>query len=468
MRKKSLIFLAAAAMLAACTKEPASPDPENGTPGNTEIYKIMSENYLYNEGFPPSGIDYSKSNDEFFNSLLSASPQNNDGKHPGKDGSSYFYSYMEHTTKTRSAVPESSYGMGYVLYKFNSGAGTTYMARVLYVIPNSAVQRAGIKRGEWISEINGIKVTENNINALKGGGAATLTVCICEPDPAGRLAIQSKRTVQVAAAVALEISPVYNVSIITSQRGDKVGYFHYLEFRTGPASEDYDPTNGTYVNAMRDAFTLFKSNRITDLVVDLRYNPGGYVECCRLLSSMIADRNALGKLFLTARHNSSKSPEEYRFMTIGDVPQNLSLGRVYVLVSDLTASASELLISTLQPYMNVRVIGVTTEGKNVGSNAYSIPKYQLELHPITFQSYNARGESDNYKNGFQPDITADDLDDLRSMKELGDPEELLLKIALGEIAGTAPVSAFSKGGAQRDFKVVGYGTTESIRGMILK
>jgi len=158
---------------------------------------------------------------------------------------------------------------------------------------------------------------------------------------------------------------------------------------------------------------------------------------------MLAPTSALGKLFCTAKFNDkqAQSSETYTFNSnlIGS-GANLNLANLYVLVSGNTASASELLINGLKPFMNVKLIGTTTEGKNLGSVAYDIENWTI--HPIVCKFYNSLNSSD-YASGFTPDVTVDETKSYIAYKELGDENELLLKQALALINGASITKAAS-------------------------
>jgi len=179
-------------------------------------------------------------------------------------------------------------------------------------------------------------------------------------------------------------------------------------------------------------------------VLDLRYNPGGYISCCQLLSSLIAGESRLGESFCYYRYNTGQETE-LKFLGRNEVGgATVDLQRLYVLTGPWTASASELLISALKPYMPLRLIGTRTEGKNVGSYEIRSDTYALTLHPITLQLLNKEHWTD-YAAGFMPDIYLNDDANQDQMRELGDPEEYLLSQALAEIVGSE--SAASKAAA---------------------
>jgi carboxyl-terminal processing protease len=102
---------------------------------------------------------------------------------------------------------------------------------------------------------------------------------------------------------------------------------------------------------------------------------------------------------------------------------NLNLSRVFVIVTGGSASASELLINNLKPYMDVKLVGDTTYGKPVGF--FPIPIYDYAIYPISFKTVNSVGTADYYT-GFVPDkLTPDGVD-----KDWGDVLEPSLASAL--------------------------------------
>jgi C-terminal processing protease CtpA/Prc len=120
---------------------------------------------------------------------------------------------------------------------------------------------------------------------------------------------------------------------------------------------------------------------------------------------------------------------------------NVNMSRVYFIVSDESASASEMVIVGMRGLdVDATVVGLTTEGKNVGMEVITkyIDGYNYEFSPVTFQIFNAKNES-NYSAGIRADYEVDEWEDLRSdgWKPLGDPEEVMLNMALNLITGNA-------------------------------
>lgn len=195
----------------------------------------------------------------------------------------------------------------------------------------------------------------------------------------------------------------------------------------------------------------FFNDHITDLILDLRYNGGGLISTCQYLCSSIVPEEAYGKLMQYLRYNDIVTRErqmagedsEYSFKfkrpsdgkpTIGNQLYGLRLKRLFVLVSNRSASASESTIICLRPYMEVVTIGERTVGKGVGMETFSNKKCKYKLVPITFQYYNSIGESVPL-DGIEPDIPVE-VEPNTNYENIGNVEEPLLKIALKQIQMT--------------------------------
>lgn len=429
---------------AACTKD--SPDP-GGEPGgapdthadakaNRWIFENMAADYLYNaKAKAMTAPDYNQASEDFFQSLLSSDPNDNDGKHPATNGLDYFYSYLERLTDTRlTAGPTSTYGFEYVLYRYTyeKDGPLYYDARVLYVIKGSVAEKAGIVRGDWITKIGTDDISDKNRSLLDNGGAVQLSAYKLRGSSTN-YQYYDERVVNLEASTTIDISPVF-LDTIYAKGVNKIGYLVYHSFDYG--------LNNKYDTELRGAFARFKSGGVTHLIVDLRYNGGGYISCCQLLTSMILPQGNLGSILGKYKVNAeltakNKYQDPIKFLAADKVSgAQLNLSKLYVLTSSATASSSELLINSLRPYMQVTIIGGQTEGKNVGSVAYTNKTYSMEFHPIMCQFFNANNQSD-YKNGFAPDIPADDFGMSTQaeleMKPLGEDNEYLLSTAIEAI-----------------------------------
>lgn len=216
----------------------------------------------------------------------------------------------------------------------------------------------------------------------------------------------------------------------------RIGYLCYSEY--GDVGDLYAPLD------------CFKAADVTDLVLDLRYNPGGYVSTCKYLCNCIVPAAGYGAIFQQCAYNdvlteyylqkngSGRSisyyeyPSSTDYETLGKGVVGLQLRRLFVLTSSRTASASEATIVCLRPYIEVVVIGDTTVGKGVGSWTISSHKYRYAIQPITMRYYNAIDES-TPDTGIVPDYYIPD-GYTTPKRSLGDVEEPLLRQALSLIA----------------------------------
>lgn len=198
---------------------------------------------------------------------------------------------------------------------------------------------------------------------------------------------------------SFDLNESVSVDTVFICKEHRIGYFRYDGFE---AEAD-----------ITDIIFRLKVQDISDLIIDLRNNPGGLVKTAVHLASFIS-RNTLGKQFCRLRYNkniSEKMLQEtgsrysyYYFLDdFNHTNCNLNLTRIFFIVNYYSASSSELIINCLKPYIEVVTIGETTRGKDVGMYCISNPEYKYALEPITFRSYNALGDSVP-KTGIIPDI----------------------------------------------------------------
>ena len=188
---------------------------------------------------------------------------------------------------------------------------------------------------------------------------------------------------------------------------------------------------------IRSFAVRMKNAKIDEMILDLRYNPGGYVSTCNELASFFVPTEHLGKLYQQQYYNkiiTKEKAEEYHNNGVDSVylksgswyeRWGLNLKRLIVLSTQNTASASESLVVGLRPYMSVIVIGTQTCGKDVGSYTIVDNNYKYLLQPITFKYYNSKMES-TPEEGLIPDVI---IEDDKKIKR-GNVNEALLKAAL--------------------------------------
>ncbi len=320
------------------------------------------------------------------------------------------------------------------------GSSDNLFGFVRYVMKDSPAEKAGIKRGDIFIKVDDQTITVSNYQSLLFSkdqykySFANVVNNKLSPN---------NRSLTVT-AIQMQENPILKDTVL-SVNGSNVGYLVYNQFNS-----DFDLQ-------LNDVFKKFKDAAISKLILDLRYDGGGDVESAIYLASMIhsTDKN---KIFLKSQYN--KGLQDYfvqhygasslldyftdkiaKTSTSPETPINsLGLSVLYVITSDNTASASELLINGLKPYMQVKMIGIETTGKYVGSttlrdmDSKGVVNTQdpWTMQPIVVKIANSQGVTD-YVNGLSPDIRAEE--DPGLMLPFGDPNETLLQAALNDIKG---------------------------------
>ncbi|MFJ1329307.1 S41 family peptidase [Capnocytophaga canimorsus] len=341
-----------------------------------------------------------------------------------------------------------SSGMNFGLTTYGSSDGVLGFVR--YILPNSDAQAQGIERGDIFIGIDEQPLNLNNYRALLFNDKPSMSFevyriesQIIENKPVNRIVPTGK--VVTLNKTEIKENPIHKHQVITLANGEKVGYLMYNQFVGS------DEAN----QALNNVFGLFKNENIQHFVLDLRYNGGGSVQTATYLASMITGQFS-GKVFAKERWNKKlqKAMEERRstdnLFTDKIVLNNnhsesingLNLNKIYIITSNGTASASELIINGLKPHIKVIQVGDITVGKNQGSvTLYDIidkqgtrnPKHKWAMQPLVLKIENSLGQGD-YTSGITPDISIEE--DLSKMGQLGQSSDPLLKKVLDNITGT--------------------------------
>lgn len=413
--------------LLACEKEELH-TPATDNEVNQWIERTLRDHYLWYDDMPAEGtVDRGSAPEEFFLSLLS----DQDGKEQAEGH--HFFSTLQRAA-TKSITDENdSYGFDFAIGTLQDNDGTHKIALVLYVLKDSPAERAGLRRGDWIVGVNGSYGTLQDYDQLRSGGSATFQ--LAESVEGSATSLRLGREIAIEPSTVVEDIPILKDSIY--QVGTRrVGYLMYNHFELGPDENDLDDTR--YQQQLEELFARFKQAGVNEFVLDLRYNNGGQLSCAQLLCTLLAPASALGQTLGYVEYNSRFNPRQATLSldeSIIGSGANLNLGTLYILTSAQTASASEMLINCLKPYMNVILIGGTTEGKNVGSMSFTNQELGVRMQPIVCKLYNALAESD-YENGFTADIPMDENTDAARFLPFGNEDEQLLHTALSVIDGT--------------------------------
>lgn len=337
-----------------------------------------------------------------------------------------------------------SMGFEYGLVRYSTDLVLGY---VQYVVPGTPADNAGIKRGDIFTKIDSQQLNLSNYSSLLFGRDAFE---IGFADIVNNTVIPNSRTVSLI-AVEVHENPIHYTKIF-EQGGKKIGYMVYNAFTS------------SYNNAMNDAFGEFKNAGVQELILDFRYNGGGSILTSTYLASMIYGtytnqiycvtqyndkldeyfRNKYGAEYFNDRFESTIAGQD----GAANVPINsLNLNRVYIITTSGSASASELVINGLKPYIDVVLVGENTHGKYVGSFTIKDyddfgnlnPNHKWALQPITLKIANSLGVSD-YVDGFAPNFYAEE--DIANLLPFGDENEPMLKAALDAIAGVAQFKTY--------------------------
>ena len=442
--RPALFLMASGFLLTSCQEVPevapvtaptTSTSVATGAVTNAEVNDWILENmkfwYYWNDKLPATP-DKSLAPDAFFDSILNKFDATTN---PTGDRFSWIQESAD-DLKASLSGEETTTGMEFKLFRRETNSNDI-VAKVLYVQHNSPAAKAGVKRGDIINAVNGTKMTIDNYSALIFGEGNTKTY--------GFAAIENNKVVdsnvtKSITAVVYQANPVYLDSVYTIG-GKKIGYLVYNQFVPGPNNTP----SAAYDRQLRTVFGAFKAQGISELVLDLRYNPGGYVSSSTVLGSLIGKGISSSKLFYKKEYNKTLTPEYQAYDKKNgsdsfngffyNEANNVggSLQRVYVLTTSGSASASELIINGLRPFMEVVTIGTTTYGKNVGSNTIDDKTGRIKwgLQPITSKTFNALSQSD-YSTGFVPKVEVKEFVNV-AWKPLGDISDALLNQAIAQI-----------------------------------
>jgi carboxyl-terminal processing protease len=324
-------------------------------------------------------------------------------------------------------------GMEFTL-RFKPGSQTDVYGVVNYIIPDSDASAKNLTRGMIFYGINGQSLNANNYRALLAPDSYTLNFATFDNG-----AITPNGQSLLLVKTELTENPVFLTKVIQANN-KKVGYLMYNAF------------TANYDLQLNQAFGTLKNAGVSELILDLRYNGGGSVLTATRLASMItgqfneqlfAKQQWNSKLQTYFEENNPSQLVNNFTNNIGNTAiNNLNLTKVYILTTGGTASASELVINGLKPYVNVIQIGTKTVGKNVGSvTLYDSPSFNKEgvntnhtyaMQPIVIKTINKDGFGD-YQDGIIPtNVQAENPD---NMGVLGNESEPFLNTALGLING---------------------------------
>lgn len=333
------------------------------------------------------------------------------------------YSFLDRTGTLSNKLINGIVGQTQADVKGDFGLQATYTRSgqliVLYTDKNSPAGQQGIQRGWEITAVNG----DSNISYDNGGANTKKVEAALFSSNQVTLAFKAPGGANMGtyslSASSYNINPVLFDTVYTVN-SKKVGYFVFYTYASPFASNGAPTTTKLELDRV---FNKFSDAGIRDLIVDLRYNGGGSVSTAQYLDNAIApaatkDKKMYNYIYndkLSANLSASGLPAGINFAGGG----NLQLNNVFFIVSDNTASASELTLNNLKPYMNVKLVGAKTYGKPVGFISFNIAahdatgtrKYLADLYAINFETRNANNEG-GYFSGIDVDHPALDYVDV--------------------------------------------------------
>jgi C-terminal processing protease CtpA/Prc len=395
------VLLLVVAGVVSCKKETVTPADNSGSTDYTQVdqqfYGLLQDWYLWYDKIPAiNPDDYSDPS-----SLLDAV------RYDSLDKWSYVTTQAEFNQYFNEGV--------FIGYGFRYGLYTDGSIRVVYLYRDSPLRDYGVERGWKMLKINGTTVDQNSdfVSLLGDNKIGVSNEFTFEsPDGKQETFTVAKRQVKINTVLYADTLSVGN---------ELAGHIVFEGF-IGPSVPELD-----------SAFNFFASQHISDLILDLRYNGGGSLGVALYLSSLIAG-NRVGNQVFAKLENNDKHTDQNEIMKLDTLPNLLDINRIFILTSGGTASASEMVVNCLKPYMDVKLIGSTTYGKPVGMYTFTMKGSNLAFVPICFRLLNADDQG-NYFNGIPVDIPA--MDDFA--RGFGDPDEAGLHAALYYIEnGTAP------------------------------
>ncbi|HJD09712.1 MAG TPA: peptidase S41 [Candidatus Phocaeicola caecigallinarum] len=397
----ALCMLASALFLASCGQDRSGEYYALIGP-KTWMYETMQQHYLFYEDLPTEeGLNFFDKPETFLQSVVSSQDQ--------KNGSVFSHIDSVNVSRVQSAYP--TFGLEGSLIRNTNG---DYVVHILYVYPDSPASEVGLKRNDWVVSVNDRALNTSNFESFFQRPSSSCRYRVAtevdgQPDTS---------YVDMPAPRIIEQPSVFTYKTITAGN-KKAFYILYNGFET----DDEE--------SLKAAFNEAAAQSPSDIILDLRYNPGGYVSTAQLLSTILAPQGAMGQPWLTMVFNDKTDPQTQTYTFDASLLQgvtNLNYDHLYVITTSNTASASEIVINTLRPYLGDKLlqVGAATFGKNVAQSLFTNEAYpQLEFWLTTSYTANSENFYDYYTDGLQPDyVSSEDL--TANLGEFGTPADSIL------------------------------------------
>ena len=402
---------------------------------NDFVWKGMNAAYLYKQEIPDLDNDRFNDSEEYASYLNDyTSPENLfESLIYERDNIDKFslivdnYIELEQYLSGVSLSNGLNYGLVYLPNSNNEIFGY-----VRYVNNGSAADLANINRGDIFRSIDNIPLSIDNYSDLLSQEIYTVNFANYFNNDTEDISddiIELNGINIELQKVPLIKNPVHHYSTL-DYSGGKIGYLMYNQFVSN------------YDDYLKTIFSEFKSNSVDELILDLRYNPGGSINSAIVLASLITGQFE-NEIFNTEQWNNDiqnywiNNNPEYLINRFTTFQSSLNLSRVYILTTRSSASASELIINCLKPYINVVQIGTPTYGKYQASvtlydsenfsNQNVNRSHNYALQPLVLKTLNVNGVTDYY-NGINPDYEYEER--AFDMGQVGDLNEPMLNFTL--------------------------------------
>ena len=402
---------------------------------NDFVWKGMNAAYLYKQEIPDLDNDRFNDSEEYASYLNDyTSPENLfESLIYERDNIDKFslivdnYIELEQYLSGVSLSNGLNYGLVYLPNSNNEIFGY-----VRYVNNGSAADLANINRGDIFRSIDNIPLSIDNYSDLLSQEIYTVNFANYFNNDTEDISddIIELNDINIELQkVPLIKNPVHHYSTL-DYSGGKIGYLMYNQFVSN------------YDDYLKTIFSEFKSNSVDELILDLRYNPGGSINSAIILASLITGQFE-NEIFNTEQWNNDiqnywiNNNPEYLINRFTTFQSSLNLSRVFILTTRSSASASELIINCLKPYINVVQIGTPTYGKYQASvtlydsenfsNQNVNRSHNYALQPLVLKTLNVNGVTDYY-NGINPDYEYEER--AFDMGQVGDLNEPMLNFTL--------------------------------------
>lgn len=395
IKKLFLIPIILLALITSCKKDTVTPAGNvTATMARDSLYYIMKEFYFWYNMPEATGVnEVTKGNYQDPYELLEGM------RYETLDRWSFVADYNEFLAEMQGTFV----GHGYRIGIDDSG-----LARIAMIYKNSPLYVNGVRRGWIVKKIN----NTDPVPALKNGTYPNL-IGPGQPGITNIFVFQKPDGTEVTVSSSKSTFTVntVHVSDVLQLTSGATGHLVFDSFIT-PSSDE-----------LATAFAIFKASNIKDLILDLRYNTGGYLTIAQTLASYIAGDSKSGSTFARLQYNDKHQAENYTFPFV-PTPYSLNLTRVVVITTRNTASASEAVMNGLKPFVNVVSIGDTTNGKPTGMNGWPVGE-KYYIWPVTFKMVNAVSQGEYFEGIFPAKALPDDI-----THDFNDPQELCFKEAI--------------------------------------